>query len=241
MKQKSYFFKEILGQTILEFSLIIVVLVLVIVSVFPDLRAKVADVFDITTEVLETGNIDLINPDFGVVHTFNDSSSWEINSNDFSVNNGVITNNRTGISNAFVKGYNGTDYSVDIETAHLQTGNGYGIWFRADSDDISKVNGYTFQFDPGFEGGEFIIRKWVNGREEAPLARVAAEGYNWNDPHNVKLNVVGDTFTALIDGETVLTGQDSTYASGGTGIRTWDGTQATFENFTVSDNNPTPP
>jgi hypothetical protein len=95
------------------------------------------------------------------------------------------------------------------------------------------MNGYSFQYDPGYYPGSFIFRKWVNGREIAtPFAVSKAPGFDWySAPRDVRVVVKGDTFTAYVDGQPVLTAQDSTYTSGGTGLRTWDSTQVCFDQF----------
>lgn len=227
--------KNYSGQTILEVSLIVAVFVLVIVSSIPSLKNSIVQVFNKTGNVLDTGNIEPVTGDVVSSHEFYSSSDWTIAQGGFTINNGVITNTKTGENRAFTKDYTGTDYSVNIDIAQLQSGSGYGVWFRTDPSASKGLNGYTFQYDPGYGSGEFIMRKWVNGNEQGPFARISAKGYNWNDPHNVKVNVVGNTFTAYIDENPVLTGKDSTYTSGTAGLRTWDSTNATFQDFTVSD------
>lgn len=130
----------------------------------------------------------------------------------------------------------GTDYVVETD-ANLDSGNGYGIFFRATENESGRVDGYTFQYDPGYQGGQFIMRKWVNGYELWPpfAAAAAPSGYDWHDvERHVEIDVNGDTFTATVDGEQVLTGQDSSYTEGGAGLRFWSGSKACFDDFTVS-------
>jgi hypothetical protein len=43
----------------------------------------------------------------------------------------------------------------------------------------------------------------------------------YNTPHQVQVVAQGNTFTAYIDGQAMLTATDSTYASGGVGLRSW--------------------
>jgi len=95
------------------------------------------------------------------------------------------------------------------------------------------MNGYVFQYDPGYYPGAFIIRKWVNGRElSAPIAVAKAPGYDWySSPRDIEVVVEGDTFTAYVDGVEVLTATDSTYATGGSGLRNWDSTKVCFDQF----------
>lgn len=128
------------------------------------------------------------------------------------------------------RGLSQSDYVITVNGAVLNQGNGYGLWFRAT--DFDRVNGYTFQYDPGY--GAFIMRKWVNGNELSPFAMARAPGYGWyNTPRQIQIAVKGNTFTAYIDGRQVLQGTDSTYASGGIGFRTWSNTTARFDNISV--------
>jgi Flp pilus assembly pilin Flp len=124
------------------------------------------------------------------------------------------------------------DYTVALNGANLSSGSGYGVAFRAENTPTG-MNGYVFQYDPGYYPGSFIIRKWVNGRElSTPIAIAKATGYDWyNSPRDISVVVKGDTFTAYVDGIAVLTATDSTYTSGGTGLRTWDSTQVCFDQF----------
>lgn len=124
------------------------------------------------------------------------------------------------------------DYTVMLNDANLSSGSGYGLAFRVENTPTG-MTGYVFQYDPGYSPGSFIIRKWANGRElNPPIAVKRAPGYDWyGSPHDVSVVVKGDTFTAYVDGEAVLTAKDSTYKSGGSGIRTWDSTLACFDQF----------
>jgi hypothetical protein len=135
----------------------------------------------------------------------------------------------------FADDFSGNDYVINIDTAQLSQGNGYGVYFR--STGVDHVNGYTFQFDPGYGSGAFIFRKWVNGNElSPPFAVASAPGFDWyNQGQQVQLQVVGDTFTALVNNQPVLTATDDTYAEGGIGLRTWDNTKACFNGISVSE------
>ncbi|MCS7260123.1 MAG: DUF1080 domain-containing protein [Anaerolineae bacterium] len=124
------------------------------------------------------------------------------------------------------------NYVINVRMALLRQGNGYGIYFRATNFD--RVDGYTFQYDPGYSSGAFLFRKWVRGNELAPFARTSAPGYNWhNVARQIRIEVNGNTFTAYVDGQRVLTGSDSTYTHGGVGFRTWDATQVCFDDLSV--------
>ncbi len=129
------------------------------------------------------------------------------------------------------------DYTVSLNGANLTSGWGYGLIFRAENTP-DGMNGYVFQYDPGYSPGSFIFRKWVNGRElSVPFAVTKAPNYSWyNAPRDIKVVVDGNTFTAYVDGKAVLTATDSTYTSGGSGIRTWDTTLVCFDEFEMQSN-----
>lgn len=129
----------------------------------------------------------------------------------------------------------GPDYVVETD-ANLHSGNGYGINFNTSKNENGRMEGYTFQYDPGYRGGQFIMRKWVNGYELYPpfAAAAAPDDYDWHDvDRHVAVDVNGDTFPASIDGEPVVTGQDSSYMEGGVGVRVWNGGEACFDDFAV--------
>ncbi|MCX7839401.1 MAG: DUF1080 domain-containing protein [Anaerolineae bacterium] len=159
---------------------------------------------------------------------FNNLSQWQIISGSWQTKDGSLLGG-PGEGRIF-HNLSQSDYVITVNGAVLNQGNGYGIWFRATN--FSKVNGYTFQYDPGY--GAFIMRKWVNGSELTPFAVARAPGYNWyNTPRQVQIVVKGNTFTAYIDGKQVLQGTDSTYTSGGVGFRTWSTTTARFDKISV--------
>ena len=153
--------------------------------------------------------------------------NWQVKDDQLCTSRGALTFNACSMDN------NKKDYNVKVDSANLTRGNGYGIFFRTTKPD-KKYNGYTFQYDPGYRGGAFIFRKWVNGRELRPFAVTSARGYDWhNTPHDVEVVVKGDTFTAYIDGQPVLTGTDSTYTEGGVGLRSWNGSNVCFDRFAI--------
>ncbi len=128
---------------------------------------------------------------------------------------------------------NNKDYSIKLDGAQLDKGNGYGVFFRG-TDMGSRTDGYIVQYDPGWRGGSIIMRKWVNGRELPPFAIKRMPGYDWHgEPHDLQLDVDGNTFTLSLDGEEVLVGQDDTYTEGGVGLRSWDSTKVCFDNITI--------
>lgn len=129
----------------------------------------------------------------------------------------------------------GSDYIVFTD-ANLNQGSGYGVFFRSSKNENGRIQGYTFQYDPGYRGGQFIMRKWINGYELWPPFAAASppSGYDWHDvERQVEVHVEGNTFTAVMDGDEVLVGKDDTYTEGGAGLRVWSSGNACFDNFSV--------
>ncbi len=136
---------------------------------------------------------------------------------------------------ALADGVRGSDYTAAVD-ANLIEGDGYGVFFRA-SGKPNKVNGYTFQYDPGADGGQFVVRKWINGVEIWPpvAAAPAPPGYRWHGTtRHVEVTTRGSDFLVLVDGELVLTGRDATHASGTAGLRFRGPGEVAFDNFSVT-------
>lgn len=131
-----------------------------------------------------------------------------------------------------------SDYAVMLDDVTLSKGNGYGVFFRA-TDKGKGLNGYAFQYDPGLRSGKYpngalIIRKWVNGREISnPIAIAPMNADVYNTSHDFQISANGNVLTVSMDGKQVLTVKDNTYASGGTGIRSWDSTSGCMGNFSM--------
>lgn len=132
-----------------------------------------------------------------------------------------------------------SDYVIRMDDVVLDKGNGYGVFFRT-TDSGRGPSGYIFQYDPGMKyhgyppNGAYLIRRWVNGREIwTPLAIAPIPGDVYAVPHDIEIIVQGDTFTVKIDGQQVLQAADSTYQSGGVGLRTWDNTQVCSAEYSL--------
>ncbi|MGQ9502783.1 MAG: family 16 glycoside hydrolase [Anaerolineae bacterium] len=164
------------------------------------------------------------------VDDFSNLSAWTIVNGNWRNENGQLCGG--GREGRIFVPLSERNYAINVRMALLQQGDGYGIYFRATNFD--RVDGYTFQYDPGYYPGAFLFRKWVRGNELSPFARANAPGYNWhNVSRQIRIEVNGNTFTAYVDGQKVLTGSDSTYTYGGVGFRTWDATQACFDDLSI--------
>ena len=160
------------------------------------------------------------------------ASGWTVTTGTASVQGGqyVVGPNET---RSFTGDAAWSDYTVNAD-ANLTQGQGYGLFFRVT--DTANPNGYTFQYDPNWLGGTFIMRQWSGGYEFPPFAVASAPaGFQWFDTNrHITLAVTGSTFTASIDGQQVLTGTNTAYSTGQVGVRTWGTSVANFDNFQVS-------
>lgn len=126
-----------------------------------------------------------------------------------------------------------TDYALTLN-ASLQSGDGYGVYYRANGE--AAITGYVFQFDPGYGKGAFLVRKVSDGKESAPIAVVAIpNGYPvYNKSHQVEITVTGDRHVVSIDSVAVMEFTDASFSSGAAGLRTWDKTKAHFDSVAVN-------
>jgi len=61
---------------------------------------------------------------------------------------------------------------VDLE---FRSGPGFGVLFRADVDNDGRMSAYSFDVDPVYEGGSYLVRQWQADRELwNPIAHVPA-------------------------------------------------------------------
>ncbi|MCG6535999.1 MAG: DUF1080 domain-containing protein, partial [Syntrophales bacterium LBB04] len=124
-----------------------------------------------------------------------------------------------------------TNYEIKV-SAVLTQGTGYGVYYRADGN--PNITGYVFQYDPGL-GNKFLVRKVYGGVEQSPFQSVSMPaGFPiYNQSHDVSIAVVGDRTVIKVDNQTILDFQDSSFASGSGGFRTWGQTAANFDNLSV--------
>ncbi|MBN1317497.1 MAG: hypothetical protein JXA42_18590, partial [Anaerolineales bacterium] len=82
----------------------------------------------------------------------------------------------------------------------------------------------------------FLFREWINGYERDPMATAdPPAGFKWYGiQRHIVVRVSGNSFTAFIDGVSVLTAQSDSIAYGQAGLRTWGSADVCFDNFTVT-------
>ena len=214
------------GQALIEYALIPVMVILIVILGLNAFGIEISTIFNSVLCGFSGAN----NCAGYFADEFNDLEAWNIVRGKWDIEDGKLCGG-PGEGRIFTDLAN-RDYVINIQDATLFKGNGYGIYFRTTNSE--KVDGYNFQYDPGYGKGSFVIRKWFKGRELQPIAIAKAPDFDWyNQEHDLKIVVDGNTFTAFINDEQVLQAVDDTYNEGGVGFRTWDGTTACFENISV--------
>ena len=168
-----------------------------------------------------------------------DLNQWQTSTNMSLKNGQMCFGNGLQVLNKCSTKLPKSDYDINLNDVNLSNGNGYGAYFRT-TVDANGLDGYVFQYDPGATGygnknGSVLIRRWINGVEvTTPIAVAPLSGTTtYNVPHDFKITVKGDTFTVSMDGKQILSAKDSTYPTGGTGLRSWDSTSACMGDYSI--------
>ncbi len=161
------------------------------------------------------------------------SDHWNVTRGRFAWGETGMSNDRGGENRAFLDvPVDSASYQVDL-AANLEKGKGWGLWFGAGLDERNRVSGYTFQYDPGYGRGAYLLREWSNDRESV-LMPVYAD-LDTGNFHEFTFDVSEGNFTAYQDGNAVLSYEgDLTPAGDLVGLRTWSNTEVEFRDFTVS-------
>jgi transcriptional regulator with XRE-family HTH domain len=129
----------------------------------------------------------------------------------------------------------------------LRSGPGFGVLFRADVDDDGRMSGYSFDIDPVYEGGGYLVREWRADRELwNPIAHAPA-----SDPEAmhgllaVRVTVDDDCLVAAVNGTPVLTVDNLKEASAErgregasgnrVGIQAWSSTDLVIDELRVAE------
>ena len=162
------------------------------------------------------------------------SNNWNATRGGWDFSDSGLSNTKKGENRIFTDIQVGSDpYTIEF-TGNLFSGNGWGFYFGADLASDNKVTGMNFQFDAGYGGGAYLLRKWVNDKESV-VARYQTS-LDLNSDHDFVLNISSTGFTAFQDGIEVLKySGDMNLAGSMIGIRTWSASQSGFSDLTVSD------
>jgi transcriptional regulator with XRE-family HTH domain len=128
------------------------------------------------------------------------------------------------------------DFAVEVDV-DFRSGPGFGVLFLASVDDEGRMSGYSFDIDPIYDGGGYLVRQWHGDRELwNPIARVGG-----TDPAamygrlTVRLVVDGDRLCATVNGTEVLTVDDLRQASADRGRDAAAGNRVGVQAWSSSD------
>jgi hypothetical protein len=131
-------------------------------------------------------------------------------------------------------------------TVDFRAGSGFGIMFRASTDDGERITGYSFDVDPVASGGGYLVRMWESSRQHwRPLAQASVtDPAQLSGRHVLQLTLRGDRLDVQVDGEPVLAidalsrytvelGREPCRGDR-VGIQAWSTTEVTIESFRVA-------
>lgn len=96
-----------------------------------------------------------------------------------------------------------------------------------------QASGSYYSFSASEQDGLARIRRYDNGTATV-LAEAPLVGFDWSSPgHLIRLAAQGNQLVATIDGNSVLTTTDDTYASGKVGVMVLNQDPGDFDDFTV--------
>jgi hypothetical protein len=225
--------KKETGQGFIEYVLIVLMVVTISILALKLSGVEVNDLFaSLSDGLFGGGRSKLI-----VEDSFDDLGNWTpiFGGKVWRSVDGKLVNTGGGDKRVMLTTELPDDYVVSANGVLLK-GDGYGVMFRL-TPQGNNYGGYCFQLDPGY-GNKFVLRKYVtNGAEVSKPIAVAnpPAGFNFNASHDIQIEVVGNTYTAYIDGVQVMTATDNTYTSGGAGLRSWDFSSISVDNFSVSN------
>jgi hypothetical protein len=221
------------GQGLVEYALLLALLVIGMILVLSLSGTSLSDLYCRVASGIGGGKACNEQKMYCQDNFDGDTSGWQNVSGAPTMQNGQMCfPNSMQVMNKCSTQMTQSDYVINLNDVTLMQGNGYGVYFRSTLTG-SGLNGYAFQYDPG-AGNALLIRSWINGREViSPIARVPINSTIYNVPHDFKIVTKGDTFTVFMDGVQVMTAKDSTYPTGGVGLRSWDSTSGCFNDFSI--------
>jgi hypothetical protein len=132
-------------------------------------------------------------------------------------------------------------------TVSFTSGAGFGILFRVETDDSERITGYSFDVDPIYSGGGFLLRQWNDGRQHwKPLAHApVADSTRLYGHHTLEVSLRADDLVARVDGEIVMTvhGLSRCSIDAGrepcrgprVGVQAWSTTEVTVDRLLVAN------
>jgi len=129
----------------------------------------------------------------------------------------------------------------------FRSGPGFGVLFRAEVDGDGRMSGYSFDVDPVYDGGAYLVREWRADRELwNPIEHVTApDAEAMHGLLAVRVTVDDDRLVASVNGEVVLTVESLKQASvdrgregasgNRVGIQAWSSTDLVIDELRVAE------
>jgi transcriptional regulator with XRE-family HTH domain len=130
----------------------------------------------------------------------------------------------------------GSDFVLEVDV-DFRSGPGLGVLFRASVDEAGRMSGYSFDVDPIYDGGGYLVRQWQSDRELwNPIARAGTgDPASMYGPLTVRLVVVDDRLVALVNGAEVLDVENLKQASTDRGREAAAGDRVGIQAWSSSD------
>jgi transcriptional regulator with XRE-family HTH domain len=140
------------------------------------------------------------------------------------------------------------DDDFTVRTAvNFSSGAGFGILFRVSTDASERITGYSFDVDPIYSGGGFLVRQWNDSRQHwKPLAHApVADSTRLYGAHTIEVSLRNDTLVARVDGEVVMTVEQLSRRSLDSGrepcrgrrvgVQAWSTTEVTIDRLMLAN------
>lgn len=172
--------------------------------------------------------------DTNVMYSGFHPDDWVATMGIWQIIDGAYTSQGRGERRTFLHAPIPDDFKLMLEMT-LFAGEGFGIWFRTDPQHLS---GYAFQYDPKWDGGRLLLKRWVDGVEYFgnDIASCPYRGKWYGTRHKVQLTARGQEISIVFDGEELLHAYDAQFLSGQIGLRLWDSSDTRFESLVIERN-----
>ena len=221
------------GQGLIEYGAILALIAAVIILV---LNLTGVSIRDLYCRVIASLGVEGVCETAYCQDDFNDLNNWSLRyDRSWDVVDGKLCNTKNGetqIYNLCSQEVMPEHYAVNLNNVVLDEGWGYGIFYNLQGTD--PVEGYAFQYDPGYGSGEFVVRRWANGWEvNPPIARKSVDMEWYDIEHDLRLEINGSQVKAYLDGEFITEFEDDSFTGGSAGLRTWDSTRVCLDSFSI--------
>lgn len=159
-------------------------------------------------------------------------AAWRASRGDWDWTPGGLSNAKHGENRIFLDLENpSASYAIHF-SAELNRGLGWSLFFGAALDSRNRVDGFSFEYDPGRPYGEYLLHDW-NGDHEHTLRSVSGN-LDFGAFHDFTLEITPTLFRAWRDGQAVLA-YDGPLTPAGTlaGFQTRGNSEALFKDFSI--------